>query len=66
MDLSPQALEGAIQAAMNKHKPHLIEIDQRLEKVAYGQVEIVISMRAGVPAKMVFKTDHTWLKDKSA
>lgn len=47
-----------------QRKPHLIEIEQRIADLEYGEMEVVLVIRAGVVEKMEFINRKTWLRDK--
>lgn len=47
-----------------QRKPHLIEIEQRISDLEYGEMEVVLVIRAGVVEKMEFINRKTWLRDK--
>ncbi len=46
-------------------KPYLIELENHVQGVSYGTVEVKIEVRAGVVEKMNFFNSKTWLRDKT-
>lgn len=61
MNLTPDQFAELIKAA----KPHLIEIEEEIGKLEYGEVTIKLTVRAGQVVKMIFHEERTWLKDKA-
>ena len=47
-----------------QRKPHLVEIEQRISAMEYGEMEVILVVRAGVVEKMEFVNRKTWLRDK--
>lgn len=43
-------------------KPYLLELEERVESIQFGTIEIRIEVRAGVVEKMTFFSGKTWLK----
>lgn len=66
MDLpvTPEVLDQLLEDAMNQNKPHLIEIEKEAQKISYGEMNVVMYVRAGVINKMEFVDKRTWLKEK--
>lgn len=52
-------------ALVLKNKPHLIEIEDRAKEIDYGEIQINVTVRAGVIQKMQFWSGKTWLRDKN-
>lgn len=50
---------------MRENKPYLIKVEEKVQKTAYGEIEIKLCVRAGVVEKMSFIASETWLKDKA-
>lgn len=50
---------------IRKAKPYLIEIENEVQSVGYGDIEVIITVRAGVVQRMQFVKKATWLKDKA-
>lgn len=46
-------------------KPYLVEIENLIKTLEYGQLELVIHARAGEVEKMELVNRKTWLKPKS-
>lgn len=53
-------------ALVLKNKPHLVEIEDAVKDIQYGEIQINMTVRAGVIQKMQFWSGRTWLKDKNA
>jgi hypothetical protein len=48
-----------------ENKPHLIEIEEEIQKMGqYGEIEVKIGIRGGRVEKVVFWKGRTWLRDK--
>jgi hypothetical protein len=45
-------------------KPYLVKLENTVQELGYGELDIRISVRAGVVEKMTFVTSETWLKKK--
>jgi hypothetical protein len=45
-------------------KPYLAAIEDRVNQVNYGTIEMKLTVRAGVVEKMDLIESRTWLKDK--
>jgi len=60
MNLTPDQFAELIRKA----KPHLIKIEEEIEKVDYGTIEVKLSVRAGVIEKMEFVESRVWLRPK--
>lgn len=46
-------------------KPYLVEVENHVEGLQYGTLEVKLYVRAGVVAKMEFTETRTWLKEKA-
>jgi hypothetical protein len=49
---------------IEQQKPHLIEIENHVSELEYGELSITLTVRAGVVAKMEFHDSKTWLRPK--
>jgi len=47
-----------------KQKPYLIEIERIVEEINYGDLDLKLSVRAGVVEKMVITKGAIWLRNK--
>ena len=48
-----------------ENKPHLIEIEEEIQKIGqFGDLEIKLTVRAGVVEKVNFYGGRCWLKGK--
>lgn len=47
-------------------KPHLIEIEDRVKEVEYGELDVKLTVRAGVIEKMNFYENKVWMRPKEA
>lgn len=43
-------------------KPYIPELEKLVQEAGYGELDIRLSVRAGVVEKMVVITSKTWLK----
>lgn len=47
------------------NKPHLIEIEEEIQKVGqYGELDIKVTIRGGIVEKLGFYGGRSWLRDK--
>jgi len=66
VDLSPEQ-EAAIVQSILENKPYLLKIEDTVQSLQYGEINIVLSVRGGVVNKMDFpKAVETWVKNKGA
>lgn len=49
---------------VEQNKPHLIRIEEEVEKVSDGSIEVRIEVRQGVVNKMTFVDSRYWFKQK--
>lgn len=47
------------------NKPYLVEIEDQVQEVQYGDIDVKLSVRAGQVEKMTFLKGKVWLRDKS-
>lgn len=59
--MTPEEFAGLVL----KNKPHLVEIEDKLKEIDYGEVQVNLTVRAGVVSKMQFWSGNTWLKPKN-
>lgn len=45
-------------------KPYLVALQELVDSVDYGQVEVVLEVRAGIVEKMVVVNHKVWLRPK--
>lgn len=57
----PGTAEDLLQDILSR-KPYLIELEEEVQKLDYGEMDIKISVRAKVVEKMQFIKAKTWLK----
>ena len=50
---------------MKKNKPYLIALEELVSETEYGQIEIIIDVRAAVAEKMTVVSRKTWLRPKT-
>jgi hypothetical protein len=50
---------------IKKEKPYLVEIEKAVEDCSYGEIDIKLTVRAGVVEKVVFWRGKTWLRDQA-
>jgi hypothetical protein len=49
---------------IQKSKPYLIALEERVASIEYGDIEVRITVRAGAVEKMVFFEGKTWMRGK--
>lgn len=49
-------------AYIAKSKPYLVEVEKQVQDINYGEIDIRLTVRAGVVEKIVFILSKTWLK----
>ena len=47
---------------LNTVKPYLVELEKAVQELDYGELDVRLTVRAGVVEKMTFITSKTWLK----
>jgi len=62
-EITPE-LEAKIAEAIMQNKPYLIEIEDHVSAVGYGDIDLKLTIRAGTVEKISFIESKTWLKDK--
>ncbi len=50
---------------IQENKPYLIELENKAQQLDYGTIELRMTVRAGVVVRMDFKSEQTWMKDKT-
>lgn len=50
---------------IEKNKPHLVRIEEEVEKIADGSIEVKIEVRQGIVNKMTFIDSRYWFKAKT-
>lgn len=60
----PSDVEAQIVTAIRLRKPHLIEIEQWVQDVHDGYLEIKIDVRAGRVEKMTRFSGKYWIREK--
>lgn len=63
-EITPE-LEAKIAKAIMENKPYLLEIEDRVNVVKFGEIDMKLVVRGGVVEKVSFFETKTWLKDKS-
>ncbi len=52
---------------IKQSKPYLVELEQKVEGLDYGDILVRITVRAGVVDKMQYiESNKTWMKPKSS
>lgn len=59
--LTPEEYAHIVQ----QNKPHLIEIENHAQELQYGDMAVLLTVRAGVVIKMEFTESKTWLRPKA-
>lgn len=50
---------------IREHKPYLVALEERVEELDYGEIQVQITVRAGVVEKMAFWSGKTWMRQKT-
>jgi hypothetical protein len=61
--LTPEQ-EAAIVASMRKHKPYLIRLEEEVQSVQHGSIEVRIEVRNGSVDKITFFNHKSWIREK--
>ena len=56
----PTAEEFALY--IQQSKPYLVELEKMVQEAIYGELDVRLSVRAGIVEKMTIITSKTWLK----
>lgn len=64
-DITPE-LEAKIAKAIMENKPYLVEIEDHVATMKYGEMDLKLTIRGGTVEKISFIESKTWLKDKSS
>lgn len=62
--LEPKYTLDEFAELMKKTKWHLIRVDEEIQKVEYGSLEVKLEIRAGAVEKVVFTTSKAELRPK--
>lgn len=63
--LTPE-LEALIVQSMKKRKPYLIRLEEEVQAVQHGSIELKVDIRNGSVDKITFTSHQTWIKEKDA
>jgi len=50
---------------IEKNKPHLVRIEEEVERVSDGQLDIRVDVRQGVVNKITFIDSRVWFRPKT-
>jgi len=59
--LTPQQIEQ-LTAHIFQAKPHLTKIEEEINKVGFGTIQVQMTVRAGVIEKMEFFETRSWIR----
>lgn len=63
LELTPE-LEAMIVANMRKRKPYLIRLEEEVQHVKHGSIEVRIEVRNGSVDKITFFDHRNWIREK--
>ena len=63
VELTPE-IEAMIVANMRKRKPYLIRLEEEVQSVQHGSIEIKIEVRNGSVDKITFFNHKSWIREK--
>ena len=61
--LSPEQ-EAAIVNSIKKHKPYLLRLEEEVQVVQHGSIEVRLEVRNGSVEKITFLDHKTWIREK--
>ena len=63
MELTPE-LEAMIVENMRRRKPYLIRLEEEVQAVQHGSIEVKIDIRNGSVDKLTFYDHKSWIREK--
>lgn len=62
-EITPE-LEAKIAKAIMENKPYLLEIENRVADMKFGEMDVRLTIRGGNVDKVSFFKTETWVKDR--
>lgn len=63
LTLTPEQ-EAAIVVSIKRHKPYLLRLEEEVQAVQHGCIEIKLDVRNGSVDKISFFDHKTWIREK--
>ncbi len=63
-ELTPE-MEALIASKMMENRPHLIELENRIQGISFGHLEVIIDIRNSRVDKMTFIEKKACIREKS-
>ena len=63
MELTPE-IEAMIVENMRRRKPYLIRLEEEVQAVQHGSIEVKIDVRNGSVDKLTFYDHKSWIREK--
>lgn len=61
--LTPEQ-EAAIVVSIKRHKPYLLRLEEEVQSVQHGSIEIRLEVRNGSVDKLTFFNHKSWIREK--
>lgn len=61
--LTPEQ-EAAIVASIRRHKPYLLRLEEEVQSVQHGSIEVRLEVRNGSVDKITFFDHKSWIREK--
>lgn len=63
VNLTPQQ-EAAIVVSIKRHKPYLLRLEEEVQVVQHGSIEVKLEIRNGSVDKISFFNQKNWIREK--
>ena len=63
VELTPTQ-EAAIVASIRRHKPYLLRLEEEVQTIQHGSIEVKIDVRNGSVDKLTFFNSKSWIREK--
>lgn len=63
VQLTPEQ-EAAIVSSIKRHKPYLLRLEEEVQSVQHGCIEVRLDIRNGLVDKITFFDHKSWIREK--
>ena len=63
VQLTPEQ-EALIASAIRKRKPYLLRVEEEVQRVQHGSIEVRLEVRNGSVDKITFFDNKSWIREK--